>query len=288
MHAAPGGHRRCGRRSIVYLQKPMAATLHECRVITRGGGQGGRGDAARQSGPLQHRKPHGGASCSAAARSARSRKSSSGKTSRSTGGRKTPSCARRATRFRRASTGTCGWACASRGRTWTTPIIRRTWRAWFDFGVGEMGDMGCHHFDTTFDALKLTAPLRVRQTTPGSSGPLWGEKRIVEMIFPGSDITAGNTVQLTWHDGGMRAGSQQDHAAQGRERASRVGRRTGSASAAPSSRNTAAAGRSCCRRRISRRKISRAISSRRTTITTGWTRSSKAAKRATTSRTAAR
>ena len=79
----------------------------------------------------------------------------------------------------------------------------KNWRAWFDFGCGEMGDMGCHHFDTTFDALKLTAPLRVRQTTPGSSGPLWGNKRIVEMIFAGNDLTAGDTVQLTWHDGGM-------------------------------------------------------------------------------------
>lgn len=80
----------------------------------------------------------------------------------------------------------------------------KTWRAWFDFGVGEMGDMGCHHFDTSFDALRLTAPLRVRQTTLGSSGPLWGDKRIVEMIFKGSDVTAGDTVQLTWHDGGMQ------------------------------------------------------------------------------------
>ncbi|MCB1063731.1 MAG: Gfo/Idh/MocA family oxidoreductase [Verrucomicrobiae bacterium] len=80
----------------------------------------------------------------------------------------------------------------------------KNWRAWFDFGVGEMGDMGCHHFDPTFDALKLTAPLRVRQTTPGSSGPLWAESRQVELIFPGSDITAGDTVKVTWHDGDVR------------------------------------------------------------------------------------
>jgi hypothetical protein len=79
----------------------------------------------------------------------------------------------------------------------------KNWRAWFDFGVGEMGDMGCHHFDTSFDALGLTAPLRVRQTTPGSSGPLWGQKRIVELVFPGTPYTASDTVQLTWHDGGI-------------------------------------------------------------------------------------
>jgi predicted dehydrogenase len=80
----------------------------------------------------------------------------------------------------------------------------KTWRAWYGFGVGEMGDMGCHHFDISFDALKLTAPLRVRQSTPGSSGPLWGKQRKVELVFPGSDMTVGDTVKLTWHDGQQR------------------------------------------------------------------------------------
>lgn len=74
----------------------------------------------------------------------------------------------------------------------------------YGFGVGEMGDRGCHHFDTSFDALKLTAPLRVRQLTPGSSGPTWGTQRKVELVFPGSDITAGDTVKLTWYDGEIR------------------------------------------------------------------------------------
>lgn len=89
------------------------------------------------------------------------------------------------------------------------PYLEKTyhpkyWRAWFDFGVGEMGDMGCHHFDPTFDALNLTAPLRVRQTTPGSSGPLWGVRRQVELIFPGSDLTTSDTIKVTWHDGDVR------------------------------------------------------------------------------------
>ena len=63
--------------------------------------------------------------------------------------------------------------------------------------------MGCHHFDTTFDALKLTAPIRVRQTTPGSSGPLWGKQRVVELVFPGTQYTTGETLQVTWQDGGI-------------------------------------------------------------------------------------
>ena len=77
----------------------------------------------------------------------------------------------------------------------------QTWRAWFDFGVGELGDMGCHHFDATVDALKLTPPRRVKQLTPGSSGPLWADRRTVEYEFAGTEFTAGDTFKLTWIDG---------------------------------------------------------------------------------------
>lgn len=79
----------------------------------------------------------------------------------------------------------------------------KMWRAWFDFGVGELGDMAVHHLDITFDALKLSAPLRVRQTTPGSSGPLWGRSRVVEMEFAGNELTVDRTVRVTWFDGGI-------------------------------------------------------------------------------------
>jgi predicted dehydrogenase len=81
----------------------------------------------------------------------------------------------------------------------------QTWRAWFDFGCGELGDMGCHHFDATFDGLKLGAPKRVRQLTDGSSGALWAEKRRVEFEFEfaGNELIAGDTLKLTWLDGGI-------------------------------------------------------------------------------------
>lgn len=77
----------------------------------------------------------------------------------------------------------------------------QNWRAWFDFGVGELGDMGCHHFDATVDGLKLTPPKRVKQTTPGSNGPLWADRRIVEYEFGGTEFTASDTLKLTWMDG---------------------------------------------------------------------------------------
>lgn len=94
------------------------------------------------------------------------------------------------------------WLGIRESRPWLEDTYHaKAWRAWFDFGVGEMGDMGCHHFDPTFDALNLTAPKKVRQTTKGSSGPLWAKHRQVELIFPGTDMTAGDEVKVTWHDG---------------------------------------------------------------------------------------
>lgn len=78
----------------------------------------------------------------------------------------------------------------------------QTWRAWRDFGVGELGDMGVHFFDATYEALKLTAPLRVRQVQTGPVRPgLWSRSRVVEFRFAGNDLTAGDTLKLTWYDG---------------------------------------------------------------------------------------
>jgi predicted dehydrogenase len=79
------------------------------------------------------------------------------------------------------------------------------WRAWKDFGVGELGDMGCHHFDTTFDALKLTAPLRVRQTQVEESKPgMWAKSHKVEYKFAANDLISGDTFKLTWHDNNIK------------------------------------------------------------------------------------
>ncbi|TLD69326.1 Gfo/Idh/MocA family oxidoreductase [Phragmitibacter flavus] len=76
------------------------------------------------------------------------------------------------------------------------------WRAWRDYGVGELGDMGCHHFDATVDALQLSPALRVKQTHTGETGTgLWSKAREVEFEFAGTSFTAGDTLKLTWLDG---------------------------------------------------------------------------------------
>jgi predicted dehydrogenase len=76
------------------------------------------------------------------------------------------------------------------------------WRSWVDFGVGMMGDMGCHYFDVVFACLDLAAPGRVRCLDQGSSGALYAMKRHLEFEFPGTPHTAGDKIKMTWLDGG--------------------------------------------------------------------------------------
>mgnify|MGYP000673894982 FL=1 len=65
-----------------------------------------------------------------------------------------------------------------------------------------MGDMGCHYFDVVFACLGLAAPSRVRCLDEGSKGDLYAMKRHLELEFPGTPLTAGDTIKMTWSDGG--------------------------------------------------------------------------------------
>ena len=76
------------------------------------------------------------------------------------------------------------------------------WRSWVDFGVGMMGDMGCHYFDVVFACLGLAAPTCVRCLDAGSKGDLYAQKRHLELEFPGTPLTSGDKIKMTWTDGG--------------------------------------------------------------------------------------
>ncbi|HRJ10674.1 MAG TPA: Gfo/Idh/MocA family oxidoreductase [Prosthecobacter sp.] len=201
MHAAPAVlAMRAGKH--VYLQKPMATTLHECRVITR---------EAAKAGVVTQLGNQGRSSIESRMTVQLLRSGAIGKVREIIMWENKPlSWWPKNTTLRPQADpvpGTLDWDlwCGVRE---PVPYLENTyhpknWRAWFDFGCGEMGDMGCHHLDASFDALKLAAPIRARLTHGGSSGPLWGEKRVVELDFPGSEFTADETIRLTWHDGGV-------------------------------------------------------------------------------------
>jgi len=77
-----------------------------------------------------------------------------------------------------------------------------TWRGWWDFGTGALGDMACHNLDPAVWALKLETPMSVEANSPAV---------YPEVTSPGSTFTykfaaRGEMppVKMVWYDGGRR------------------------------------------------------------------------------------
>lgn len=77
-----------------------------------------------------------------------------------------------------------------------------SWRRWWDFGSGALGDFGCHYMDLPFWALGLRYPTSVEAEGPPphpEGTPAWC---VIRYQFPAE---AGRPpVRLTWYDGGKR------------------------------------------------------------------------------------
>jgi len=78
------------------------------------------------------------------------------------------------------------------------------WRKRLDFGTATFGDMGCHIFDPVFDSLGLTAPLSVRSEGPQPNQQSWAINSVIHYVFPGTPLTEGKTIDVTWYDGDER------------------------------------------------------------------------------------
>ena len=77
-----------------------------------------------------------------------------------------------------------------------------TWRGWWDFGTGALGDIGCHSLDPIFRALKLKYPTSVQAVSTLVNTETYPSGSIVRYEFPArKDMPP---VTLTWYDGGLR------------------------------------------------------------------------------------
>ncbi len=77
-----------------------------------------------------------------------------------------------------------------------------TWRVWWAFGTGSIGDMGCHNMDPAVTALRLEHPTSVEATAAGVDGETTPFGAIYIYRFgPRGDMPP---VTLTWYDGGLR------------------------------------------------------------------------------------
>ncbi len=86
-----------------------------------------------------------------------------------------------------------------------------TWRPWWDFGSGAVGDMACHTFHFYFKELRLESPATVYGTGSTRQEGWFEEKSTVECASVANMVTweypaRGDLppLNLHWYDGGMK------------------------------------------------------------------------------------
>lgn len=81
------------------------------------------------------------------------------------------------------------------------------WRAWWDFGTGVLGDIGCHNLSAAFKALKLGWPESVEACSTHWPAPpeVKNETAPLASIVTYRFAAEGDRPELTiqWYDGGM-------------------------------------------------------------------------------------
>jgi predicted dehydrogenase len=192
----------------VYVQKPLTHTLHECRTLTHAaaaanvmtsmGNQGHASEGSRLTNEWIQAGVIGDV------REVHAWSDRAGKLWKQGIGRPTDTPPIPATLDWNL------WLGPIRERPYHPAYAPFSWRGWWDFGTGALGDMGCHIIDHPVWALKLGPPTTVesRTTLDGSmlagNAPNFETYPIAAMIYY-EFAARGNLppVQMTWYDGGL-------------------------------------------------------------------------------------
>ena len=77
-----------------------------------------------------------------------------------------------------------------------------SWRGWWDFGTGALGDMACHTVNMPYMALALRDPISVQAKTSGHNRDSYPEWSVIDFQFPSNDQRPA--LKFTWYDGGQK------------------------------------------------------------------------------------
>src|SRR5262249_31598146 len=92
------------------------------------------------------------------------------------------------------------WLGSAPWREYHAGCVPAKWRAYWDFGTGAVGDMGCHLMDLAFFALGLGAPSRIEAKSSEVSNETAPKSSVITYEFPGAQ--GGSPRKLIWYDGG--------------------------------------------------------------------------------------
>lgn len=94
------------------------------------------------------------------------------------------------------------WLGPAPVRPYATGYHTFSWRGWWDFGTGALGDMACHTVNMPYMALNLHDPIAVQAECSGHNGDSYPKWSIITFDFPALD--GRPPVKLFWYDGGRK------------------------------------------------------------------------------------
>jgi predicted dehydrogenase len=94
------------------------------------------------------------------------------------------------------------WLGTAPDRPYAPGYHPNSWRGWWDFGSGALGDMACHTVNMPYMALDLRDPTSVEATTAGHNRDSFPKWAIIKFEFPANDRRPG--LAVTWYDGGQK------------------------------------------------------------------------------------
>ncbi len=100
------------------------------------------------------------------------------------------------------------WLGAAPMRPYHSAYHPRAWRGWIDFGTGALGDMAIHNVDPAFYALDLGAPVATEATTSELKPESYPEWTIITYEFAARGDQPA--VKIIWYDGGKMPPNPRD------------------------------------------------------------------------------
>jgi predicted dehydrogenase len=92
------------------------------------------------------------------------------------------------------------WLGAAPQRPFHPAYHPRAWRGWFDFGTGALGDMAVHNIDPLFYALDLGAPVAAECQSSALPAEAYPEWQVITFEFGAQGSQPA--FKAYWHDGG--------------------------------------------------------------------------------------
>lgn len=98
-----------------------------------------------------------------------------------------------------------GWIGVGEPRPFKAQVYHPgNWRKRIGFGTGTLGDMGCHILSAPVRGLALSLPRQVTSHGPAPVFGSWPVRSRIHYVFDGNRYTAGDSLDFWWYDGEER------------------------------------------------------------------------------------